>query len=187
MEVADAIHTRRANRVFDPRPIEEDKIRALVEVMRLAPSCNNHQPWRAIFCTGEALGRVKGALNKGNVWATPAPLIVVIATKPADDCRLGEGRDYYKFSCGLAVGQMLLRAVDLGLTAHPIAGYDPVKAREALSIPNDYVVLTFVICGYQGTDESLLSDKQKLEQRERPPRKPVEENFFRDGWGRPFA
>jgi nitroreductase len=187
MDVAEAIHRRRAYRVFDPRPVEEETVSALVEAMRLAPSCNNMQPWRVVICSGEALTRVKEALTKGNVWATVAPLILVVAGKPADDCRANEGRDYFKFGCGLAVGEMVLRATELGLIAHPIGGFDPIRVREALDIPIDYVVITLIICGYPGTDESLLSDKQKAQQRERPERKPVWENFFRDGWEKPIA
>ena len=131
--------------------------------------------------------RVREGLTKGNVWATTAPLIMVVTGKPADDCRSNEGRDYFKFSCGLAVGEMLLQATELGIVAHPIAGYDPVKVREALSIPVDQVVIALVICGYPGEDEGLLSDKQKAQQRERPERKPIEENFFLDAWGKPLV
>lgn len=187
MEVSEAVHRRRAHRVFDARPIEEEKIGKLVETMRLAPSCNNNQPWRAVICSGATLPGLKECLTKGNVWATTAPLIIALASKPCEDCRQNEGRDYYQFGCGMAVGEMLLRATDLGIIAHPIAGFDPVKVREVLGIPVDYVVITLIICGYPGEDESLLSEKQKAQQRERPERRPVGEVFFRDGWGRPLA
>ena len=69
--------------------------------MRLAPSCNNNQPWRLVVCSGSVLSKVKECLNRGNVWATAAPLIMVLAAKPSDDCRLNEGRDYYLFGCGM--------------------------------------------------------------------------------------
>jgi nitroreductase len=186
MDVAEAVRRRRAYRVFDPRPIEEEKIRALVEAMRLAPSCNNNQPWKVVLCAGGSLPRVKESLNKGNVWATTASLIMVVTARPADDCRHSEGRDYYLFGCGLAVAQMLLQATELGIVTHPIAGFDPVKVREALGIPGDYVIITLVICGYPGEDDSLLSDKQKAQQRDRGERKPIGENFFRDSWGNPL-
>jgi len=185
MDVVDAIAVRRAYRAFEDWPIEDDKVGALIEAMRLAPSCNNNQPWRAIVCRSEGLLKVREALNRGNVWATAAPMIMVIASKPSLDCRLNEGRDYYQFSCGLAVGQMLLRATELGLVAHPIAGYDPGKVREACGIPIDQVIITVILCGYPGEDESLLSDKQKHQQRERPERLPQSENFFNETWGRP--
>jgi len=184
MEVREAIHHRRARRVFDPRPVEEDKARSLIEAMRLAPSCNNNQPWRLVVCSGDTLPRVKECLTRGNVWATMAPLIMVLAAKPSEDCRLNEGRDYYQFGCGMAVGEMLLQATELGLIAHPIAGFDPVMARVVLGIPADYVVIAFIICGYPGVDDHLLSEKQKAQQLERPERRPIDHNFYRDTWGR---
>ena len=36
-------------------------------------------------------------------------------------------------------------------------------------------------------NESMLSEKQLMAQRERPPRKPVGENFFDGVWGRPWS
>ena len=129
---------------------------------------------------------VKGAIAKGNVWATRAPVIMVVASKPDDDCKLNDRRDYYLFSTGLAIGQLELRATELGLIAHPIAGYDPLKTKELLGIPAEYVIITFVIIGYPSGDDSLLSDKQKESEPARPDRKPIGENFFLDKWGSPF-
>ena len=61
MDVAEAVRRRRAYRVFDPRPIEEEKLRAMIGALRLAPSCNNNQPWRVIVCAGGSLpGSGKG-------------------------------------------------------------------------------------------------------------------------------
>lgn len=187
MEVAEAIHARRAKRAIQDRPVEDDKIDALVEAARLSASCNNNQPWRIVICRGEeALASIKGALPRGNGWATRAPVIMVVSARPADDCQLPDGRDYFLFSTGLAIGQLELRATELGLIAHPIAGFDPIKAKAILGIPDDHVVITFVIIGYPGGDDSLLSDKQKASEMTRPDRKPVGENFFIDKWGAPY-
>ncbi len=186
MNVTEAVHRRRALRALETRTIDEDKVRKMVEAMRLAPSCNNNQPWRVVLCTGEALDRVKECLDKGNAWATRAPLIIVVSAKPSEDCRQNEGRDYYKFGCGLGVAQMILQATELGLIAHPISGFNPVRTRAALCIPADYVVIAYVVCGYPGDDESLLSDWQKERQRARPERKPLGEAFYNNRWGEPF-
>ncbi len=187
MDVVDAIRTRRARRVVSDRPIEDDKVDALVEAVRLSASCNNNQPWRLVLARGkEALDAVKSCLSRGNVWATRAPMIIVVAAKDSDDCQSSDNRNYFLFSTGLGIGQLELRATELGLIAHPIAGFDPVKAKGLLGIPPEYVVITFVICGYPGTDDSLLSDKQKALEPNRPERKPVGENFFADKWGNPY-
>jgi len=187
MDVVDAIRARRAKRAISDRPVEEDKIEALVEAARLSASCSNNQPWRIIVSKGEeSLKTVKDALSKGNVWATRAPVILVVSAKVGDDCALSDRRDYYLFSTGLAIGQLLLRATELGLIAHPIAGYDPLKIKQALGIPEEYVLITLVMVAYYGGDQSLMSDKQKALEPERPERKPMGENFFLDRWGTPF-
>ena len=188
MDVIEAIHRRRAKRTIDPRPVEEEKLAALVEAMRLAPSCNNNQPWRVVICRSpESLAKARLALTKGNVWATRAPVIFVVAAKLEEDCHQSDRRDYFLFGCGLAVGQMCLRATELDLIAHPIAGFDPLVDKKELGIPDDHVVITNVIIGYLGQDRSLLSDKQKIREDERPERRHVSENFFDGRWGVPLT
>jgi nitroreductase len=166
-----------------------EKLASLVEAMRLAPSCNNNQPWRVVVCRDpESLTKAKSALTKGNVYATRMPATFVVSAKVEDDCHgLSDGRDYYLFGCGLAVGEMMLRATELGLIAHPIAGYDPLVLKRELGIPAEYVVITMVNIGYPGEDDSLLSDKQKVRELSRPDRKPVGDNFFDGAWGKPLS
>lgn len=187
MDVIEAVRGRRALRSLDSRRIEDEHVNSLVEAAKLSASCFNNQPWRMVVCSEEeSLASVKAALPRGNAWATRAGLIIAVAAKAEDDCQLSDHRDYYLFDCGLAVSQMLLRATELGFVAHPIAGYDPVKVRSALGIPEGHVIVTLVICGYHSPDDSLLSDKQREAEGARPKRKPAGENFFKNAWGEPW-
>lgn len=187
MEVVEAIRTRRARRALQIKPVEDEKVEALIEAAMLSASCFNNQPWRLVFVRGDqALNAVKGAMSRGNEWTSRAPLIIVVACREQDDCKLSDRRNYYMFDCGLAIGQVELRATELGLLAHPIAGYDPLKVKSALGIPEEYVVMTLVICGYLGGDEALLSEKQKGWERTRPERKPYGEVIFLDNWGNSY-
>jgi nitroreductase len=188
MDVKEAVSKRRALRALDSGPVPKETIDELIEAMRLSPSCNNNQPWRVIVARDQgSLGVVRAHLSKGNSWALSSPLILVVSARLDDDCKLADRRDYFLFSTGISVGQMVLRATELGLIAHPIAGYKAEEIKKDLGIPEDHVLITLVICGYPGTDESMLSEKQLLAQRERPPRRPVGENFFDGEWGRPWS
>ncbi len=188
MDVKESILTRRALRALDTGPVPKDVVDDLVEAMRLSPSCNNNQPWRVIVAREPtALETVKSSLSRGNVWATRSPLIMVVCARLDDDCKLSDRRDYYLFSTGLAVGEMMLAATEHGLIAHPIAGFNAVDLKQKLGIPDDHVLITLVICGYPGTDTSLLSEKQLMTQGKRPERKPVGENFFDGSWGTPWV
>lgn len=89
-------------------------------------------------------------------------MILVITASREDDCSLSDRRDYFLFDCCLAVDQMLLAANEVGIIAHPIADYDPVKVREVLDIPEEQVIITLVICGYPGEDRSLLAEGDRI-------------------------
>ncbi len=87
-------------------------------------------------------------------------MIVAVLSRADLDCQIRE-REYYLFDTGMATALMILRATELGLVAHPIAGYSPKKVRAVLGIPDDMRVVTLVIFG-KHTDQigDLLSEDQ---------------------------
>ncbi|MFW9995237.1 MAG: nitroreductase family protein [Candidatus Odinarchaeota archaeon] len=177
----EAILKRRAYRSFDAIDITDEIIDELAEAVRLAPSCMNNQPWRYVFARGEAIKRVYGSLTRGNqAWAAEASLIIAVTSKQDSDCVI-KNRIYYLFDTGMATAFLILRATELGLVAHPIAGYDEQKAKEALEIPDDMTVITLVIVGKKSTAMNPnLSDKQVESEKTRPARLPKESIVFID-------
>ncbi len=171
MDVKEAIETRRAYRSLGPVEITDDIVEELATAARLSASCFNNQPWRYVFVRDpDALERMHGALSKGNEWATAASMIIAVASRPDLDCRI-KGREYYLFDTGMATALLILRATELGLVAHPIAGYSPKKVREVLGIPEDMAVVTLVIVGKHAEEIGpLLSDEQARSETVRPER-----------------
>ena len=49
MNVLDAIRTRKSVRKYLDKAVEEDKLLAILEAGRLAPSASNRQEWRFII------------------------------------------------------------------------------------------------------------------------------------------
>ena len=173
MRVIEAIRARRAYRSLEHIAITPTVLQDLAESAQLAPSCFNNQPWRYIFVFDSVmLQRMHAALSSGNEWAKKASLLVAVVSKKEYDCIIKD-REYYQFDVGLATGFLILRATELGLVAHPIAGYSPPKVRGILAIPDDMDVITLVIIGKQSeTLDPILSEKQKEWERTRPPRLP---------------
>ncbi len=171
MDVIKAINERRAYRSLKPVKITEELIRDLARCAGLAPSCFNNQPSRFIFVhEPEALKNLHPALSKGNEWAHSASMIVVVFSKSEDDCIIKD-REYHQFDCGLTVAFLLLRATELGLVAHPIAGFSPRKIKEILEIPVEYKVITLIMIGeHSETINPVLSEKQVEWEKERPER-----------------
>jgi len=189
MDVLKAIETRRAYRSLAPVDITPDLIADLARCAQMAPSCNNNQPWRFVFVYGkENLEKFHPALNSpGNDWAKAASLIVAVCSRKEDDCVIRD-REYHLFGDGLGAAFLVLRATELGLVAHPIAGYSPKKAREILGIPEDYQVITLINVGKHAEEISpVLSPKQVEQENIRPERKPFGEFAFDNQFGRPIS
>lgn len=60
--VDEVIRSRRSLRAFLPTPVEEEDIRAILEVATRAPSGTNTQPWKVTVVQGDALQRLSQAI-----------------------------------------------------------------------------------------------------------------------------
>lgn len=179
MDVKEAIKKRRAFRSLIPVEITTDLINDLAECAQITASCFNNQPWRYIFIYDKKmLEKMHEALSEGNKWAHKASMIIVVLGKQEDDCVIHD-RIYYRFDIGMATEAIILRATELGLVAHPIAGYSPRKTREILGIPEDIDIITLVIVGkHSDKIDPVLSEKQVEAEKKRPERIPIDEFVY---------
>jgi nitroreductase len=184
MNVKKAIEKRRAYRSFKPIKIDNELIRDLAHVAQIAPSCSNNQPWRFIFVhKKEQLQKLFTTLTPHNNWIEKASMMIAVFSSPKYDCMIKE-REYYLFDTGLAVAFIILRATELGLVAHPIAGFNEEKAKEILGIPNEMRLITFINIGkHSSTVNPVLSENMKLGEKQRPPRKDLSEIIYINEFG----
>lgn len=187
MDVHKAIKERRAYRSLDPIEITDELISDLAHSAQIAPSCMNNQPWQYIFIyEKEMLETLFTVLSSGNKWVEKASMMIAVISKPEADCMI-KGRNYYLFDTGLATSQLILRATELGLVAHPIAGFNEEKAKEILGVPSDMRLITFVNIGKHSKEiNPSLSDNMKLGEKQRPPRKSLDEFVFRNTYNTNF-
>ena len=171
MNVKEAITKRRAYRSLENVEISDSLIYDLAKCAQITASCFNNQPWKFVFVyNSEMLKKMHDVLSSGNKWAEKASMIIVVLGKRDDDCVIHD-RIYYRFDIGMATEAMILRATELGLVAHPIAGYSPKKTRDVLSIPDEFDVITLVIVGKHSDDiDPVLSEKQIKAEKRRPKR-----------------
>jgi len=166
MNLPEIIEKRRAYIHLKGIEITRESITQLIKAAQLAPSCFNNQPWRYVFVTKkEKLQELHEAYSRGNDWAQKASLVIAVYTKEELDC-IVKTRKYYLFDTGLATGFIILQATEMGLVAHPIAGFSPKKVKRILSIPEDMDVITLVIVGKHDDD---------IEEEPRPERKTLDQ------------
>lgn len=150
------IHTllqnRWSGRAFDPsRTIEAEKLAALAEAARWAPSSMNAQPWRftaVVRGQDSAWDAVKGTLAASNqAWADQAPLLLVVAA----DTQFADGKPnrWAAYDTGAAMMALSIEATSLDLMVHQMGGFNPERLREVLDMPSDWELLSVAAIGYQ--------------------------------------
>ena len=177
------ISQRWSPRAFSPdATVSDDDLRTLLEAARWAPSHGNSQPAR--FVVGKrdtpTFAAIYETLRPGNkTWAHRASVLLVGCVITQDD--RGDLPNI-EFGLGLAMENIALQAVDLGLIAHMMGGFDKAAAHSAFAMPDDVRPLVVMALGHHGNVEDLPEDLQAREQRERR-RHPLSETAFTGTWG----
>lgn len=74
MNVTEALNARHSTRAFLPKPVEKDKLNAVLDAAVRTPSWANSQPWKVFVATGDTLDRIKKSYKQKHAdKATAAP------------------------------------------------------------------------------------------------------------------
>jgi nitroreductase len=158
--ILEEIMARHSGRAFTDKPISKEMLNSILEAGRWAPSCANTQAWNFIVLQDkEVLAEAHEAISGGNAYAKAAPVMIIVAAKEDGGCST-HGLPYFTMDVGLAVENMLLQAVHLGLMGHPTAGWDENQLKEVTGLPKEYRIVTVIYFGYEG-DISLLSETDR--------------------------
>lgn len=172
--------------VFDPRPVEPDKLRSCLEAARWSASSYNEQPWSFLVARREDEGAFKTMLDclveANQAWAVNAG-VLLITVVCRQFTRNGKPNRVADHDIGLAAGNLTLQAGALGLMVHQMAGVNLARVRQTYAIPETHEALTAIALGYAGTPDQEPADG--LGDRDRTPRqrKPLSEIVFADRFG----
>lgn len=183
MAIHNLIEQRWSPRAFSNKSINETQLSALFEAARWAPSAMNEQPWRFIYAPKEdkeKFERLFSCLMEGNSWAQYAAGLFITIAKTHYDLN-GKPNKHAWHDVGLATGNLLLQATDLGLHVHLMGGFDAGKAHEILGIPEGFEAVSMGAVGYVGDPESLPENLKARELAKRN-RKPLDELVFKGHW-----
>ena len=163
MEIA---QTRQSCRSYDEnRAIEQEKLDAVLEAVRLAPSACNGQPYRLTVCHGDVAKAVaKATMGMGmNKFASQAPIVIVISEAPyVRTAALGakvKGNDYRSIDIGIVAAYLTAEAAAQGLGTCILGWLDDEKIRAICNL--DSPVRLVVTLGYPKESDTLRAKKRK--------------------------
>ena len=140
MNVWEAIQTRRSIRQYEERPVEEDKLRQILEAMRLAPSAMNAQNWRFFIITDP---KVRAEAAPG---LFDAPALIVAAGNGNGTMICGHTACTVDLTIAMTMG--IIQAQELGLGTCLVASIPEQRVRDALGLPTDWRIPLVATLGY---------------------------------------
>jgi nitroreductase len=186
MDALEAMRTRRSVRKFLDRPVEPEKLQAVLEAARVAPSWANMQCWRFVVVQDpqvkariselsyvEAYFATKSyKTNPARKGLAQAPVVIVACAYPDRSGNL-RNKHYYMTDLGIAAQNLMLSAHAVGLGTVFVGVFNEEGLSELLGIPPGIRIVGLFPLGYpQETGKSG------------PPRKPLEEIVFHEKWKR---
>lgn len=166
MDFTTIANTRQSTRAYDSaRAVEPEKLTAILETARLAPSACNGQPYHITVCRGEAAAQVaKAVQGMGmNKFASDAPILLVISEKPyVATAALGaraKGIDYRSIDIGILAAYVTAEAAAQGLGTCILGWLDSDQIREVCRLDGD--VKLVITLGYPKEGDKLREKKRK--------------------------
>ena len=146
MDFAKLAAERYSLRKFSDRPVEAEKLSAVLEAGRNAPTAHNLQPQRIfVLQSSEALEKVDGCT--GAHFHPPVMLLVAYDPEAAWK-REDDGKNHGEIDAAIAVTQMMLQAADLGLGTTYVGMFNPEKLLAAFPEMEGLNMTAILALGY---------------------------------------
>ena len=166
MNFTEIAENRQSCRSYDSaRGVEQEKLDAILNAARLAPSACNGQPYHITLCRGEAAARVAQATQGMgmNKFAGEAPVMLVISEMPyVATAALGakvKKNDYRSIDIGIVAAYLTAEATARGLGTCILGWLDSDKIREVCHLDGD--VKLVITLGYPKEGDKLREKKRK--------------------------
>ena len=163
MEIA---KLRQSCRSYDEtKDVENEKLEAVLEAARIAPSACNGQPYHFTVCRGEKAKEVaKATQGMGmNKFASQAPVLIVVSEEPyIKSAALGakvKGNDYRSIDIGIATAYLTAEATAQGLSTCILGWLDDEKIRKICDF--SHPVRLVITLGYAKETDVLREKKRK--------------------------
>ena len=162
MELKDAILQRKSIRGYEDKPVPEDKLNAVLEAARMAPSGGNRQLWKFVVVRDSEKRKQLSAASHGQGHVAEAPVVIAaVGTMPEN--MMACGVPGYPVDLSIAVDHMTLAAVDEGLGTCWIGAFNQDKARDILGVPKSCKIVALLTLGYP-RDPGRPKDRKPLDE-----------------------
>jgi nitroreductase len=163
MEFSELITARYSVRAYRPEPIEDEKLQAVLEAARLAPTAANRQPIQLVVLHTAGRQEEIGKIYPRE-WFVQAPLVIAVCAVSAQAwVRESDRFNARLIDAAIVADHLILAATNLGLGTCWIAAFNVEAARSALQLPEEVEPVIFTPLGYPA-DQAGAKIRKSLEE-----------------------
>ena len=166
MDFMEIARTRQSCRSYDEaREVEAEKLEAVLEAGRLAPSACNAQPYHMTVCTGEHAKEVARATQGMgmNQFTTQAPVMIVLSEHNYNPTAAAgskvKGNDYRSIDIGILSAYLTAEAAAQGLATCILGWFDDAQVRRICGLSKP--VRLVIALGYAKPGDPLRPKKRR--------------------------
>jgi nitroreductase len=153
VEFLDLALKRYSVRSFLDTPVEENKIRYILEAACSAPSACNNQPWIFIVIRDKD-SRFSLSSTYDRPWFLKAPVIIAACCDRTVSWKRSDGKEFGDIDTAIALDHLTLAAAEHGLGTCWIGAFNEQEARRALDLPSKIDPIAFTPLGYPSSEIS---------------------------------
>ncbi len=164
---------RYACRSYQQRKVEPEKIAAILEAGRVAPTGANRQPQRLVVVeSAEGMERLARCTRDFG-----APLAIIVRADTNEVwTRKYDGKKIGDIDASIVTDHMMLAAASLGLDTLWICMFKPEAVREEFALPEGIEPVNILLVGYGAGEPASPERHVEL-------RKPLAETVFHERFG----
>ena len=147
MEFTDVIKGRFSVRDYADKPIEAEKLQAILEAGLIAPTAANKQPFRVyVIQSPEGLEKIRGLTR----CAFNAPVVLLFACNEDEQWKspLEEGFTSGHQDVSIVATHMMLAAWDLGIGSCWVNFFPNTETAKAFGLPENEMAVLLLPIGY---------------------------------------
>ena len=160
MNILTTIKNRFSCRSFQPKPVEEAKLRKILQAAHWAPSAHNLQDWRFLIIKSQKKKRKLVKICTGQSFIAQAPVVIVACSDYsvlAPHYNREDQKKYGYLNSALATENLMLAATSLGLATCCIGAYDQDQLIKFLDLPQGWQSIMVLPLGYPAEEAPTKS------------------------------